>query len=193
MDTEQIKDWLKLRLSEEKYRHSLGAEETARVLARMFGADEEKAALAGLIHDNAKDINYEELLQLIKINNFDIPEKIQVNKKIIHAFAGACLAKKELGINDIEVLNAISYHTTGRTDMTILEKVVYMADKIEPRTREASFRDEVWSILNETNNINNAILFCIDRTIRSLLDRKLIINPLTVEIWNSSILSKNFV
>lgn len=140
------KEWIKSRLSEEKYLHSLGAEETARELAVELSADVDKAVLAALLHDNAKDIPYEEALQIIKENNFNIDESVKYNTKIVHAYLGACLAQKELGINDEEILNAIRFHTTGRPDMSVLEKIVFLADKIEANTRDLNFRDKVLNI-----------------------------------------------
>lgn len=190
MNINYIREWIKQRLSEERYLHSLGAEETARELAVMFSEDVEKAALAGLIHDNAKNIPYEEMLQIIKHNNFNIDEEIRTNKKIIHAYLGACLAEKELNITDKNVLNAIRFHTTGRPGMTMLEKIVFISDKIEANTRELDFREEILGILNNTGNIDQAILLCVDRTIRSLLDRKLKINPVTIDVWNYYLLHK---
>ncbi|OGI00008.1 MAG: hypothetical protein A2Y25_02190 [Candidatus Melainabacteria bacterium GWF2_37_15] len=184
MDINYIHNWIKHRLNEERYLHSLGAEETARELAVQFSVDVEKAALAALIHDNAKCIPYEDVLQIIKENNFSIDENIKSNKKVVHAYLGALLAEKELNIKDEDVLNAVRFHTTGRPNMTMLEKVVFLADKIEANTRELDFREEVLNILNKTGNIDEAVMLCIGRTIHSLVDRKLMINPITIEVWN---------
>lgn len=184
MNTDYTRDWIKQRLSEERYLHSLGAEETAKELAERFSVDVEKAAYAALIHDNAKCIPYEDALDIIKKNNFRVAEDIKSNKKILHSYLGACLAEKELRIKDEEVLNAVRHHTTGRPNMTMLEKIVFLADKIEANTRDLDFREEVYNILNKDNNIDEAVVLCVDRTIRSLLDRRLIINPITIEVWN---------
>ncbi|HSA06030.1 MAG TPA: bis(5'-nucleosyl)-tetraphosphatase (symmetrical) YqeK [Candidatus Gastranaerophilales bacterium] len=184
MSLEKTKAWIKTRLGEEKYLHSLGAEETAKELAFIFGIDQEKASLAGLIHDNAKEIPYEEMLIYIKNNNLNIEESIKTNRKILHAYLGAYMAQKELGITDQEILDAIKYHTTGKPDMTLFEKIIFLADKIEANTRNLDFRDKILNILKETNNIDKATLCCIDSTIRSLLDRKLPINAITIDVWN---------
>jgi len=181
-----IKEWIKnkLQCDDERYLHSVGAEEKARELALRFGADEEKAALAALIHDNAKCIKYKELVKIVNNNKFPIPQDIIDNHKILHAYAGAYLAKKELGIEDEDILNAIMYHTTGRVGMSLLEKIVYLSDKLETKTRSAQYRDIINKILEETNNIDKTILLTIDLTIRSLLERKLVINFKTIEVWN---------
>ncbi len=185
MDLEKIRTWVKSRLSEERYLHSLGTEETARELAYRFSLDPEKAALAGLIHDNAKNISYEEMLLIIKENNFDIEESIKNNQKILHAYLGACLAQKELNIEDNDILNAIKFHTTGRVNMGMFEKIIFLADKVEANTRDIGFRCEVLNILDETNNIDKAVMYCVEQTIRSLLDRKLKINRITIDVWNN--------
>lgn len=184
MNTDYIREWVKHRLSEERYLHTLGTEETARELAEMFSEDTEKGAIAGLLHDNAKSIPYEDVLQVIKENNFDIEEDVKSNQKIVHAYLGACLAEKELNITDKDILNAIRFHTTGKPNMTMLEKIVFLADKIEANTRDLDFREEVLNILNTTGNIDEAVMLCVDRTIRSLLDRKLKINSITIDVWN---------
>jgi predicted HD superfamily hydrolase involved in NAD metabolism len=181
-----IKKWIKEKLEcdEERYLHSLGAEEKARELAVRFGADEEKAALAALVHDNAKCIKYKELVKIVEANNFPIKDDIKNNFKILHAYAGAYLAQKELGIFDEDILNAIMYHTTGRAEMSLLEKVVYLSDKLETKTRPIEYRNIINKVLEETNDIDKTILLTIDLTIRSLLDRKLVINFQTIDIWN---------
>lgn len=184
MNTDYIRNWIKQRLSEERYLHSLGAEETARNLAERFHVDIEKAETAALLHDNAKCISYEDSLELIKENRFDIPKDIKNNKKLVHAYLGACLAEKELGIKDEEILNAIKHHTTGRPNMTALDKIVFLADKIEANTRDLDYREEVLTVLNQTGKLDEAVRLCVDRTIRSLLDRRLVINPITIEVWN---------
>jgi len=181
---EKAKIWIKSRLSKERYLHSLGAEESAKELAFMFSVEEEKAAFTALIHDNAKDIPYEDMLKIIETEGLDIEDNIKTNPKIIHAYIGAYLAQKELEITDKEILDAIKFHTTGRPDMTLFEKIIYLADKIEANTRNLVFRDSILNILKETNNIDKAVLFCIGDTIRSLLDKKFPINFITIEVWN---------
>ncbi|OGI20341.1 MAG: hypothetical protein A2287_04335 [Candidatus Melainabacteria bacterium RIFOXYA12_FULL_32_12] len=182
-----VKKWLKDRLSEERYSHSLGSEEAARELAQRFDVDENKAAYAALIHDNAKCVSTDELLKIINENNLSVSETEKQSTKTLHAPVSAYLAQQELGVNDTDILNAIRYHTIGRIDMSDLEKIVFLADKIEPNTREPEFREKIIQKLNQTNNLDEAILLCYDATIRSLLDRRLIISPETIEVWNNLI------
>ncbi len=184
-----VNEWIKnkLRHNEERYLHSLGAQEAAKKLAAEFGADVEKASIAALIHDNAKCYKYEELLKVIEENNFPVEEVIKNNRKVVHAFVGACLAQKELGIQDEDIINAIMYHTTGRINMSLLEKVVYLADKIEMKTRPPEQINKITNVLEETKNMDKAMLISFDMTIKSLIDRKLSISIKTIEIWNDLI------
>lgn len=188
-----IYEWLEKNLSEEKYLHSLGAAETAKELAEKFGEDIEKASLAALLHDNAKCYKYEEMLSIIKENNFPVDLDIQNNGKVLHAYLGAYLAEKNFNIDkrlqnyNKDVFNAIMFHTTGRCNMTMLEKIVYLADKIEPRTRPNEYRNNIIKILNETNNPDKAILVTLESTINSLVQRKLPINIQTINLWNQLI------
>jgi predicted HD superfamily hydrolase involved in NAD metabolism len=187
-----VNEWIKCKLEsdEERYLHSLGAEEAARELARRFGADEEKAALAALIHDNAKCYPYKELVETVKQKGFVISEEILNNHKILHAYAGAYLVREELSIEDAEIFDAITYHTTGRVGMSLFEKIVYLADKIENKTRTLGYRNKIIKKLEETNDIDEAILLTLEITIKSLIDRKLIINGETIAFWNY-LLNKN--
>ena len=180
-----VKEWLKSRLSEERYAHSIGSEEAARKLAKRFGVDEDKAAFAALIHDNAKCMSPKELLKIIEENNLPVSETEKQSTKTLHAPVSAYLAQHELGVNDEDILHAIRYHTIGRIGMSDLEKIVFLADKIEANTREPEFREKIIAKLNETNNLDEAILLCYDVTIRSLLERRLIISPETIDVWNN--------
>jgi len=188
-----LHNWISNRLKddEERLSHSLGAEKAAVELAERFGEDKNKAALAALIHDNAKCFSYSELLQIVKENNFVIEQDVLDNHKILHAAVGACLAEKELGIDDKDVLNAIKYHTTGKKNMTLLEKIVYLADKIEVNTRPPEYRNPIVKIIETENDLDAAILLTINYTIKSLIDRNLVINSLTIEVWNNLIIKKS--
>lgn len=132
-------------LSKERYRHTLGVEEVAVKLARHYGEDIEKARMAALLHDCARCIDSARMRRLVG----DRAGKSAL-RALMHAPAGEALARQEYGITDEQVLSAIRWHTTGREGMTKLEKIVYLADIIEPNRqaypgldalREAAFRD----------------------------------------------------
>lgn len=185
---ETILVWLKQNLSEERYLHTLGVAETAVELAKMFNLSEEKAYLAGLLHDCAKGFSNEKLLQIIT-DNLSIDECEMINPKTYHAPVGAFVAEKEFCVTDEEVLSAIRWHTIGKVEMSDFEKVIFIADKIENKTRPSSMINRILPKLSLENGLDEALLECYKITINSLTDRNLKICISTIEIYNE-LLSK---
>ena len=183
MDYTKIKKWLKENLNEERYIHTLGCADCAKELAEKFGLDSQKAYEAGLLHDCAKCFSNEKLLEIIKAN-LNIEEAEMQNYKTLHAPVSAYIAEKEFGVSDKEILSAIRWHTLGKLEMTDFEKVVFIADKIEPNTRDKEYSDKIRAFLNEDNGLNKALLKCYKETIKSLVKRDLKICLLTIEIYN---------
>lgn len=155
IDIERIKEQLKKSVDNEIYGHCIRTMEEAERLALVYNTDIEKAKIAGLLHDCAKQ-----------------KEKSDDNLK--HAEAGAQLAEKIYKIDDIDILNAIRYHTTGREGMTDLEKVVFIADKIEPNRIYLGV-EEIRALSFE--NIDVAIIKSLISTIGYVRKRKMTINP----------------
>ena len=179
--------WLKKSLNSQRFIHSIGTMEQACELARSFSENEQFAKIAGLMHDCAKCFNNEKLMQIIKSQNLDVYECELINYKTLHAPVSAYITKKEFGINNEPILSAIRWHTLGKVDMTILEKIIFLSDKIEPKTRDADFRKKIYSILDQKNKIkalDEAILICFEQTIKSLVDRKLKICHQTIDVYN---------
>jgi nicotinate-nucleotide adenylyltransferase len=114
-------------LSKERYRHTLGVEQTAVKLAELYGEDPEKARVAALLHDCARCLDSAEMRRLVG-------ERVGASalRALMHAPAGAELAKQKYGVEDERILSAIRWHTTGHEGMTKLEKIVYLADFVEP-------------------------------------------------------------
>ena len=183
-----IKEWLENNLSSKRIHHSLGCAETAQALAKLFHLDEQKAYLAGLIHDCAKNFDDGYLLDLIKNEikeGFDSSEL--KNPKTYHAIVGAYLAKKEFEIDDVEIINAIRCHTIGKTNMTTFEKIIFLADKIETNTRDIKYTKRVWKLIEKnkgTIGLDLALLKCFCETIKSLVKRKLYICSSTIDVYN---------
>lgn len=141
MKREKMEYKLKKELDRQRFEHTLGVERTAREMARVFGEDEEKAALAGLLHDCAKCMP---LSQMIKASrNVDVDPVMKASKALMHAVAGRCVAQEVYGVQDEAVLDAIRWHTTGRANMTRLEKIIYLADVIEPNRKPYPGLDEL--------------------------------------------------
>ena len=125
---EELKALLRSRMNEHRFAHSLYVAKRAVFLAEKYGADSEKAEFSGLVHDICKGIPNEEQLEIIKNAGIELDEDTMRSPALWHSIAGAVYCEHELGVTDEDVLNAVRYHTSGRGSMSILEKVVYMAD-----------------------------------------------------------------
>ena len=184
LSIEQACKWLKENLNEKRYQHSLGTAECAQKLAQQFGLNEEKAYVAGLLHDCAKCFSDEKLLEIIDKYLDDVDNDERSNKKTLHAPGSFYIAKTVFGVTDLEMLSSIRWHTLGKSDMTDFEKIIFLADKIELRTRSDEYRKRITKDLDSENCLNKAILECYKETIKSLVDRNLKICPLTIQIYN---------
>lgn len=131
MKFEKINDFLKNNLSEKRYIHTLGVADTAQKLSEIYSADIEKAMLAGLLHDCCKELSIEAMRKIVFENKGEADD-ISINSEaLLHGIAGAYFAKEKFGI-DNDVFDAIRFHTTGKADMSMLTKIIYIADYIEP-------------------------------------------------------------
>lgn len=140
MDAICIKDLkkdLKREMDDSRFEHTLGVMYTCSALAMRYGYDLDKAMLAGLMHDCAKCMPNAKKLKMAEKNHLEISDLERKNPFMLHAKLGALLAKKKYDIEDEEILNAIRWHTTGRPNMTLLDKIVYVADYIEPKRDKA--------------------------------------------------------
>ncbi|WP_339020059.1 bis(5'-nucleosyl)-tetraphosphatase (symmetrical) YqeK [Fusobacterium animalis] len=128
----ELKEIVKSKMSLKRFTHTLGVVEMSEKLAKIYNADIEKCKVAALLHDICKEMDMEYIKNICK-NNFmnELSEEDLENNEILHGFAGAYYVKNELGVNDKEILNAIKYHTIGAKNMTLVEKIVYIADAIE--------------------------------------------------------------
>ena len=140
MDAICIKDLkkdLKKEMDDSRFEHTLGVMYTCGALAMRYGCDLDKAMLAGLMHDCAKCMPNAKKLKMAEKHHLEITELERKNPFMLHAKLGAFLARKKYDIEDEEILNAIRWHTTGRPEMTLLDKIVYIADYIEPKRDKA--------------------------------------------------------
>ena len=181
---EEIQNWLKENLYEERYIHSIGVMEAAVELAQMYNLDVEKAKITGLLHDSAKCFSNEKLLEIIREHIPEVNECELLNYKTLHAPVSAWLAGEKFGIDDKEIHDAIRWHTLGKCDMSDFEKIIFLADKIEARTREPEFRHQCLELLKEENGLNKALFKCFEATIKSLVDRRLAICHITIDVYN---------
>lgn len=164
-----------------RYNHSLRVEDIAIELAKIYGADIEKTKTAAVLHDCGKipeDINL-----LKRASDFDIilDDSMESNHELIHGFLGAKIAEKEYGIEDREILDAIYYHTIGRKNMTILDKIIYIADYIEPK-RDFRGVEEIRQMA--FIDIDKSILMAMENTIIFLISVNKLIHLETVKARN---------
>lgn len=143
---ENLREKLKKNLSASRYEHTLGVAYTAACLAMRYGEDAEKAEIAGLLHDCAKEYKDKELLKLGEEFHRSFTEEEKKTPQIWHAILGPYAASKKYGITDTGILEAIRWHTTGKADMTLLEKIVFTADYIEPNRNKANNLPEMRSL-----------------------------------------------
>ena len=138
-----LKKDLKKSMDESRYEHTLGVMYTSAALAMRYECDLDKALLAGLMHDCAKCMPNAKKLKTAEKYGLEITDLEKKNPFMLYAKVGAVLAEKKYDITDEEVLGAIRWHTTGRPDMTLLEKIVYVADYIEPKRDKAPNLGEI--------------------------------------------------
>ncbi len=128
-----------------RFIHSMGVAFTATSLAERYGVDMRKAETAGILHDCAKYLEVEKMEGLCRKNDLPISEMEKGNSALLHSKAGSVLARTKYGVEDEEILNAIRFHTTGRPGMTALEKIIFIADYIEPGREQAPHLTEIRS------------------------------------------------
>ncbi len=181
MDREKALEIVKAQLTEHRYIHTLGVMETAIELADRYGASKEKAELAAIFHDYAKFRSKDEMREIVMQQG--MPESLlHYGTELLHAPVGAYLVKEEAGIEDLEVLEAIAYHTTGRAAMGTLEKIIFLADYIEPG-RNFPGVDEVRKQAKE--NLNLACIQALKNTVGFLMKQNQLIYPETIYTYNS--------
>lgn len=184
MNRDQIVQAVRAQMPEKRWTHTLGVMNTAVVLAERFGADPVKADLAAILHDVCKYWPVEKQAEVIRHNGLPA-ELLDYDKELWHAHAGAYIAQTEFGIHDEEVLDAIRYHTSGREHMTLLDKIVCLADYIEPG-REFPAVHNIRQIAE--HSLEKALLAGFDSTIQFLISSSKRIYPLTIYTRNGLLL-----
>lgn len=168
-------------LSKSRYSHTIGVMDEAVRLAERYGEDGEKAAIAGLLHDLGKAKRIDELLKLDGASDIILKEKLKNNGALYHAVVSRMIAEEKYSVNDSDILNAVRYHTTGRPNMTNLEKIVYLADYIEPG-RDFPGVEEMRAISYE--DLDRALLSALEKTIVHVVSIGQILHEDTVRARN---------
>lgn len=143
MNRLEMRERLQSKLTKKRFEHSLGVEYVAGCLAMIYGVDIDKALTAGLLHDCAKCLSSEDKISKCKKHNLPISDVELRNPELLHAKLGSLYAKEKYGVQDDEILSAIEFHTTGKPAMSLLEKIIFVADYIEPNRKPLPQIDEI--------------------------------------------------
>ena len=174
----EIRKKLSKKLKKDRFEHTIGVMYTAASLAMCYGEDVEKALTAGLLHDCAKYCSSEDQIVLCRKHGIELTESELEMPALIHAKLGAYLARHKYKIKDPDILDAITYHTTGRPGMTMLEKIIYIADYIEPNRKIIPGLQEIRGLVFQ--DIDRAVYLSAQRTVRYLKDGGRAVDPMTV-------------
>lgn len=177
----EMKEYLKENLKPSRYEHTLGVAETAKKLAKLNNVDEKKAEVAGLSHDVAKNLSKEEMLKIIKENNIKLSLVEENNMNLWHSIIAPIVAKGKLNIDDEEILESLRWHTTGKENMSKLEKIIYIADMIEP-SRSFEGLEEIRKATFE--NLDKGVYVGLTHSIRFLVDKDLLLDENTIKARN---------
>lgn len=177
MDIQSMRKKVKKALDKERYEHTKGVMYTAGCLAMAYGYPVDQAMIAGLLHDCAKCIPNNEKIKLCKKNHVLITPAEGENPTLLHAKAGAVLAEELYGVKNPEILHAIQVHTTGAPDMNLLDKIIYVADYIEPKRDKAPHLEVIRQLAFK--DINQCVAEILYDTLHFLEGRKGTIDPTT--------------
>ena len=181
MQTMDYKDFIRTKMSNDRFTHSVNVADEAVMLAKQYGCDEQLAYIAGILHDVAKEFSKEEQLQIIADGGI-ILDNVQKNApKLWHSICGSIYVRDVMGIKDNNIINAVRYHTTGRADMSLLEKIIYTADFTSP---ERSYDGVETMRTLSRRRLEDAMLFSCKFTLENLSSKELAIHKDQLDCYN---------
>jgi predicted HD superfamily hydrolase involved in NAD metabolism len=175
---EKIDSYLRENLKEQRYIHSLGVRDSAILLASLYGENTKKAEIAGLVHDCAKNLKNEELLNMAVNSGIYLDSVSKMEPQLLHGLCGSIIAEKSMGISDKYILDSIIYHTTGRENMTRLDKIIYLADYIEP---SRNFQEVNYLRNLSYIDLDKAMLYAFDITIKYIISKEKLLHMETIK------------
>lgn len=182
IDIKKIKKSIEKELDNKRYEHTLGVEYTAAALAMRYNESIENARLAGLLHDCAKCMSDEKRLNFCEKHHISITESERRNPSLLHAKVGSFLAMEEYHVTENDIINAILNHTTGRPGMSTLEKIVFVADYIEPNRKQAPNLDEIRK--EAFVDLDKALIHILKDTLEYLEIKNDTIDPMTAKTYD---------
>jgi len=181
VDYNKIREEMKESLDNKRYEHTLGVAYTAACLAMRYDYNVQDAMIAGLLHDCAKFLSDKKRLSICEKNNISISKTEEKNPSLLHAKVGAYLAGEKYNVDNEEILNAIRFHTTGRPAMNLLEKIIYIADYMEPNRKQAPNLDTVRTLAFQ--DIDKTLIKILSDTLKYLEECNEETDPLTMETY----------
>lgn len=182
----KLLDSLLIDTGQDRFEHTLRVVEESKKLALLHNIDVEKVTKAALLHDCAKFIDRKYLLKMAIDFDIILSDIMKRNPELIHAPLGAELARSKYNIDDSEILNAIKYHTTGRKNMTDLDKIIYISDYIEPYRKFQGVEDvRQWAYID----LDKALFLAINQSITFLIHKNRLIDKNTIEARNQLIIN----
>lgn len=181
-DLKKIRRAMEKCQDEKRFQHTLGVTYTAASLAMVYDEDIRKAQIAGLLHDSAKCMDNEKRISICKKHNIGITEVERKNPFLLHAKVGSFIAMNTFGIHDADIINAILNHTTGRPGMSLLEKIIFVADYIEPSRKQAPNLKKIRKLAFE--DLDQALITILHDTLRYLNSIDGEIDPMTQKTYD---------
>ena len=183
---DELYDVVKSEVSEKRFNHILGVVKRAIEYAQIYNANIEDVKVAAILHDIAKEYSEEKSYEILEKYGYNVDEVENNNYNLIHSKVGSIIAKYEYGLSD-DICNAIAFHTTGRSNMSMLEKIIYLADATEEgRNYKHSINEltieEVVATVKE--DIDKGLIYVLKWSLQSILRRDLLMHMNTVEAYN---------
>ncbi len=178
---DELEKKLEKDLTESRFRHTLGVAYTATALAMRYGVNMDDARRAGLLHDCAKCMSNADMLKMAGRDGVTITDFEVKHPALLHAKVGVSVARKKYGVRDIAIMEAIRWHTTGKPDMTMLEKIIFTADYIEPNRNKAPNLDEIRKLAFE--DIDRCVCKILSDTIEYLSANPKSMDPTTLRAY----------
>lgn len=187
MTLSDYKDIIKPLMSERRYNHCVNVAVEAVRLAKKYGTDPQKAEVAGILHDITKELDFDTQLQIINSSDIILTEVEKNTNKLWHAISGSVFIQSKLGIVDSDIINAVRYHTTGRANMSLLEKVIFVADFT---SAERDYPDV--DVIREKAEISleEGMFYGIQFTLSRLLEREGYISEDAIDAYNEILLNR---
>ena len=175
---------LESELKYNRFVHTMGVAYTATSLALVYGADMEKAEIAGLLHDCAKCMDLKKMVRVCEKAGLEISDMERNSVSLLHSKAGSVLVSEKYGYKDEDIINAVRYHTTGRPGMSLLEKIIFVADYMEPGRDVAEDLPEVRKLAFGSYTIDDAVLKILEDSLIYLKSTGREIDPMTQRTYD---------